>query len=118
MASFSHLSSAHTLSGPARSLAVGGVALIAVLLGLHVMSTEETSFYRTHGMVPDARTAVRLAEMVLANPSHGCALVERPVARLDGEVWTVEGHAGAGGAPCRVLLDRKDGQILKIEPRG
>ncbi|MBI3516861.1 MAG: hypothetical protein HY060_22750 [Proteobacteria bacterium] len=118
MASLSHPSTSRTLPGPARSLAIGGVALVAVLLGLHVMSTEETSFYRTHGMVPDARTAVRLAEMVLADPSHGCVLAERPIARLQDGIWTVEGQPGSGGGPCRVLLDRKDGQILKIESRG
>jgi hypothetical protein len=68
-------------------------------------------------MVPDARTAVRLAEMVLADPSHGCPLASRPVARLQGSVWTVEGRSSADAASCRVVLDRKDGQILKIESR-
>ena len=116
MASISHLTSSRALPGPSRSLAIGGVALIAVLLGLHVVSTEEISFYRTHGMVPDARTAVRLAELVL--PSHGCTLAGRPVAQLHGKVWTVEAPAADGGAACRVLLDRKDGQILKIDARG
>ena len=115
MASLSHLNVSRALPSPIRSLALGAVALIGIAVGLQVMSSEETSFYRTHGMVPDARTAVRLAEMVLADPSHGCPLASRPVARLDGAVWTVQGEAQSGMPACRVLLDRKDGKVLKIE---
>ena len=115
MASLSHLSVSSALPSPIRSLAVGALALIAVAVGLQVMTSEESSFYRTHGMVPDARTAVRLAELVLADPANGCVAAGQPVARLDGAVWTIETESRIGIAPCRVRLDRKDGRILKIE---
>ena len=115
MASLSHLSVSTALPSPIRSLAAGAIALIAIAAGLQVMTSEETSFYRTHGMVPDARTAVRLGELVLADPAHGCAAAGQPVARLNGAVWTIQADSQAGLGPCRVLLDRKDGKILKIE---
>ena len=114
MASVSDSSLARSAASPLRAMVVGGIVLVGIAIGLRVMTAEETSFYRTHGMVPDAHTAVRLAELVLADPRHGCTLADRPSARLDGGVWTVEAQPTEPGL-CRVLLDRKDGQVLKVE---
>jgi hypothetical protein len=115
MASVSDTSLARSLGTPLRALASGALALLLIAVGLQVITAEETSFYRSHGMVPDARTATRLAELVLADHSHGCPLAGAPIARLDGEVWTVEGQPAGGAGLCRVLLTRKDGQVLKVE---
>jgi hypothetical protein len=100
---------------PVRSLVSGAVALGLVAVGLQAITAEETSFYRSHAMVPDARTATRLAELVLADHAQGCPLAGAPTARLDGDVWTVEGQPEGGTGVCRVLLARKDGQVLKVD---
>jgi hypothetical protein len=106
-----------SIASPVRALIVGAFALLAVATGLQVVTTEEKSFYRTHGMVPDARTAIRLGQMVLAS-HHGQSCGSERVARLDGAVWSVEtSQPGSpnGVGTCRVLLDRKDGQVLRVE---
>jgi hypothetical protein len=102
-------------ANPLRTLVLGGAVVALVLLGLRFMTAEETSFYRTHGMVPDARTAVRLAQMVVETGHKGCALPDDAAAQLEGEVWTIEGHPPGATMACRVQLDRKDGQILRVE---
>lgn len=115
MALLSDIPLSRSLGTPIRALASGAIALLLIALGLQVITAEETSFYRSHGMVPDARTATRLAELVLADHSHGCPLAGPPSARLDGEVWIVEGTPAGGAGVCRVQFARKDGQILKVE---
>src|SRR3954462_3025603 len=103
-----------SLASPVRALILGAGALLAVATGLNVMTTEETSFYRTHGMVPDQRTALRLGQMVLAANNGRTCGAER-TARLAGAVGTGEPQQpdtrNSPGA-CRVLIDRKDGQVL------
>jgi hypothetical protein len=106
-----------SIASPVRALIVGAGALLAVATGLNVMTTEETSFYRTHGMVPDQRTALRLGQMVLA-ANNGRTCGSERTARLAGDVWTVEAQQPGspnGAGTCRVLLDRKDGQVLRVE---
>jgi hypothetical protein len=117
MASLSNSSLSNPISGPARALVVGAALLLLMLLGLQVMTTEETSFYRTHGMVPNARTAVRLAQLVVETGHPGCTLSDDAAAQLVGEVWTVEGKPTGAPTACRVRLDRKDGEILGVETR-
>jgi hypothetical protein len=106
-----------SIARPVRALIGGAFALLAIATGLNVVTTEETSFYRTHGMVPDQRTALRLGQMVLAG-NHGQGCGSQHAARLTGDVWTVEtsqpGSPNGAGA-CRVLIDRKDGQVLRVE---
>lgn len=111
MASLSDSSLSTT--GALRSLLIGGTALVLVAVGLKILTAHESSFYRSHGLVPDERTAVRLAELALGDPSRGCILASTPIARLDGEVWIVEGEAASHQGVCRVELGRKDGQILE-----
>jgi hypothetical protein len=115
MAALSNNSLSSPIASPRRVFLVGAALLLLVPLGLQVMTSEETSFYRTHGMVPDARTAVRLAQMVVETGHKGCALPDDAAAQLEGEVWTIEGHPPGATMACRVQLDRKDGQILRVE---
>jgi hypothetical protein len=117
MTSLSNSTASSPVASPLRALLVGTALLLLVPLGLHVMTAEETSFYRAHGMVSDARTAVRLAQMVLETAHKGCALPDDAAAELQGEVWTVEGQRAGDAIACRVQLDRKDGQILRVEAR-
>jgi len=104
-------------TGALRSLIIGGAALVLVAVGLKVITAQESSFYRSHGMVPDERTAIRLAELVLGDPSRDCVLASAPSARLDGDVWIVEGEPASHHGMCRVELSRKDGQVLAAGKR-
>jgi hypothetical protein len=115
MASLSNSSLASPTASPARALLLGAALLAAIPFGLQMMTAHETSFYRTHGMVADARTAVRLAQMVVEGDHRGCALPDDAAAQLQGEIWTVEARPAGGGSLCRVEIDRKDGQILRVE---
>jgi hypothetical protein len=117
MASVSDHPLSNSVNSPLRALLLGAGLLLLVPVGLNVMTAEETSFYRTHGMVPDARTAVRLAQMALEAEHPGCALGDGTAARLQGEVWTVEGQRNDRAGLCRVELDRKDGRLLRVEAR-
>jgi hypothetical protein len=117
MASLSNSTLSSPMVSPWRALLVGAALILLVPLGLQVMTSEETSFYRTHGMVPDARTAVRLAQLVVETGHQGCTLSDDAAAQLLGEVWTVEGKPTSAPAACRVRLDRKDGEILGVETR-
>src|SRR5258708_255463 len=118
MASISQQQLSKTFAPPSRPLVLA--ALLAALLpvGLSMMTAEETSFYRKNGMVPNARTAVRLAQMVLdATPGDRCVVDGSKSASLTGDVWTIQAVQQNGGGLCRVQLDRKDGQILRVEAR-
>jgi hypothetical protein len=117
MPSLSNSSLSTPTASPRRALLIAVALMVLVPLGLQVMTTEETSFYRTHGMVPDARTAVRLAQLVVETGHNGCALPDDAAAQLQGEVWTIEGKLAGNATACRVRLDRKDGQILGVEAR-
>jgi hypothetical protein len=75
-------------------------------------------------MIPNAETAVKIAEAVLT-PAYGAQLVreEEPFrAVVKGDVWTVYGtlHCdGNGGGPCAggaaiVTLSKHDGRILTM----
>ena len=76
----------------------------------------------TAGYVPDAATAVKIAEAVLI-PVYGEQRIasERPFkAKLDGDVWTIDGtlYCADGktgicsGGTARVRLSRNDARIL------
>jgi len=114
MASLSNRSLAAPIASPMRAALIGVALLLAVPLGLRVMTSQETSFYRSNGMVPDARTAVRLARVALEPVQHSCATAREATAQLDGETWIVEMRPEIG-AGCRVQLDRHDGQLFRID---
>jgi hypothetical protein len=117
MASRPNRSPSSTTANPLRVLMIGAALILMVPLGLQVMTAQETSFYRTHGMVPDARTAVRLAQMVLEADHRGCTLPNEAAAQLQGEIWTIEAQPAGNAMPCRVQIDRRDGQVLRVEAR-
>jgi hypothetical protein len=70
------------------------------------------------GFVPDAETAVKIAEAVLT-PIYGASQVqsERPfTARLRGGIWLVVGHLpdGADGGVAEVRISKHTGEILGV----
>jgi NTF2 fold immunity protein len=97
------------------------IALATSLVAGHSQSQPETSFKPKNGFVPDAATAVRIAEAVLI-PVYGekKILSERPFnASLQGDVWTVAGtlHCGAprcDGGSAEVKISKSSGQILNM----
>ena len=69
------------------------------------------------GFVPDEKTAVRIAEAVLA-PIYGEATIakERPFkATLEGSNWHVEGYLPPDrvGGVAEAWIDKKDGRIVR-----
>ena len=75
------------------------------------------------GYVPDAKTAVRIAEAILI-PIYGerAVALERPYdAELHGNVWRIYGtlpklKAGWGwaGGVAEVTVDRRTGKVLRV----
>jgi hypothetical protein len=116
MASLTQRSASDT--SQTRSLLLGALLILLIPAGLMVMNNQEASFYRTHGLVTDERTAIRLAEMVLSTADHrACGTDADPAATLRGNIWTVEVRPDNGAAACIVQLDRRDGQVLRIDAR-
>ena len=86
--------------------------------------SQTPSYQPKAGFVPNAETAVRIAEAVLI-PVYGEKLIlsERPFhATLEGDVWTVDGtlHCGAEketdcrGGTAEVKISKSSGQILHM----
>jgi NTF2 fold immunity protein len=83
------------------------------------MSNDEVEHnYRPEaGYVPDAETAMRIAEAVWL-PLYGAAVLEkRPWrARLENDVWVVEGslpRVMPGGVPI-AKISKRTGEILRV----
>lgn len=98
------------------------LAVIAVSICLTAamprVSTSKHSVKPKAGFVPDATTAVRIAEAVCI-PIYGQAVVEneRPFsASLKGETWTVTGFLpkGMDGGVAIVELRKADARILRV----
>ena len=111
-----------------RTLKLVPYALALILIVSLTISQECTAQQKTRGTwptagyVPDAVTAVKIAEAVLI-PVYGELKIasERPFkAKLDANVWTVDGtlHCADGkietcpGGTARVRLSKNDGRIL------
>jgi len=91
--------------------------ILAVSTGLS-QTTKESSFKPKDGFVPDAKTAVKIAEAVLV-PVYGEKQIasERPfTGKLRGEIWTVEGTLNCApdceGGTAVVKISKTSGQIL------
>jgi NTF2 fold immunity protein len=95
--------------------------ILAMLVALQIGYSQTPSHTPRAGFVPNAETAVKVAEAVLI-PVYGekHILSERPFkATLDGDVWTVDGtvpceqpeHGCLGGA-AQVKISKSTGQIL------
>lgn len=100
---------------------------LILLLGLAALCQESSGYKPKAGCVPDAATATRIAEAVLA-PVYGKEQVEseRPfTATLKDDVWTVGGtlHCPDGkggittecdGGVAMVRISKRDGRILHM----
>jgi len=79
---------------------------------------EAPSYMPPKGLVPDADTALRIAEAVLT-PIYGKRSVarEKPlVASLEGDVWTVRGTLEQGklGGTALVQISKTDARVLRV----
>ena len=99
-----------------------GLLLAAILLLSSSTLAQEPaphSYVPKKGFVPDARTAISIAEAVWA-PIYGAAQIkqERPLqAVLKGDVWVVTGSLPAGYARGGVALAeiaKGDARILRV----
>jgi NTF2 fold immunity protein len=95
------------------------VYCILAITGVIALGGQNTSGYRPkNGFVPDQKTAIAVAEAVLV-PIYGEKQVasERPFsARLDQDIWTVEGHLPAGwdGGVAEVKIRKTDATVLSV----
>jgi hypothetical protein len=96
-------------------------ALFTILLVMMHMLGTAASFAQNarpkEGLVPDAATAVRIAEAIWL-PIYGKAIYEkRPfVAKLQGDVWVVSGTLPMdtlGGVP-EAHIAKRDARVLKV----
>ena len=96
------------------------------LAGVLLLCVACQSFGRVHdyqppaGIVPDSLTAVRIA-LAVWNAAYGEQLIaqEAPyVARLEGDVWTVQGSMPEGqglrGGVALIELSRRTGRVLRL----
>ncbi|MBZ5507634.1 MAG: YbbC/YhhH family protein [Acidobacteriia bacterium] len=94
------------------------IAMFMAALGTGYSQTP--SYQPKAGFVPNAETAVKVAEAVLIPVYGEKVLSERPFkATLEGDVWTVEGtlHCGAprcNGGTAEVKISKSTGQILHM----
>ncbi|MFI5088345.1 MAG: NTF2 fold immunity protein, partial [Terriglobales bacterium] len=97
--------------------------LVAALATGHPQTQQRPSFKPKGGFVPDAETALGVAEAVLV-PVYGEKeiLANHPFkATLHGDMWTVEGNLDCGGPPgttcpggtAVVKISKTSGQILE-----
>jgi hypothetical protein len=98
------------------------ILVVAVLttsfLTAHSQNQTGPTFRPKNGFVPNAETAVKIAEAVLI-PIYGekQILSERPFkASRQGEVWTVSGILPPGyvGGVAVVKISRRTGEILSV----
>jgi hypothetical protein len=80
--------------------------------------TSQHSNATINGVVPDARTAIRIA-LAVWGPIYGNHKIadEMPyIARLNNGVWTVEGSLPEGwrGGTAYIEINRADGKVLKV----
>lgn len=94
------------------------VAVLLIGLAPDAGHCQEHSYVPVGGFVPDAATAIAIAEAVLI-PAYGLARMEaaRPFsATLTGESWTVLGWLSpnqVGGVPT-VVINKATGSIVRV----
>jgi hypothetical protein len=91
---------------------------VAFILGCQSVPRTAANYRPHEGYVPDAETAIRIAEAVWL-PIYGKKQIEseRPfVAELSGDVWTVTGSLPDGwvGGTAEIDLRKSDGTILRV----
>jgi hypothetical protein len=92
--------------------------LVICLISCLDVTAKAQGYRPPNGFIPDAGTAVRVAEAVLG-PIYGEEKIknERPfVATLDGDIWTVTGHLDEGyhGGVAEIRIAKNDGRILEV----
>lgn len=93
--------------------------VVLLLVGLTMgASGQDHSYKPKEGFVPDAKTAIQVAEAVLI-PIYGEAQIvsERPFkAELTGKTWHVEGSlpVGASGGVAEVWISKNDCKVLRV----
>ena len=75
------------------------------------------TFMPEQGYVPDAKTAIKIAEAIWL-PIYGERIYEKKpfVAKLQGEIWVIQGSLSSqmlGGVPT-AEISKKTGEILKV----
>lgn len=94
------------------------IVAIAIASGLATADAEEPRFVPKEGFVPDAKTAIRIAEAVWA-PIYGTESIERqrPLnATFSNGVWTVTGTLAPArkGGVALAEISKADGRILRV----
>lgn len=94
------------------------MAVLLLMVGCQSMSENRPNFRPPAGYVPDAATAIRIAEAVWS-PIYGKDKIEseRPfVAELSGDVWTVTGSLPKGwkGGTAEIEIRKTNGTILRV----
>ncbi len=94
-----------------------GVASSAAQIGL-ASSAPKMTYKPKAGYVPDAGTAILIAEAILV-PIYGADQIrnERPFrATLQGQTWFVQGSLPPGydGGVAEVEISKDDGRILRV----
>jgi hypothetical protein len=100
------------------------MVVLAIFVAAIAAGHSQTSYKPKDGFVPNAETAVKIAEAVLI-PVYGEKHIfsERPFkATWGGDVWTVDGtlHCGAArdidcrGGTAEVKISKSTGQILQM----
>jgi len=102
-----------------KALCFGALLLASAMVLVVCASGEKNhSFKPKGGLVPDAVTAIRMAEIILM-PIYGEEKIksERPFkATLKDEIWTVEGTLPEGllGGVAVIEISKEDGHILRV----
>ncbi len=92
-------------------------ALAFCLCGSVIAENLKHTFVPEQGYVPDAKTAIMIAEAVWL-PIYGNGIYEKKpfVAKLQGEIWVIQAtlpNEMLGGVPV-AEISKKSGEILRI----
>ena len=98
---------------------VVSAVLATTLITSAAMAQSPFNYRPPKGVVPDANTAVRIAEAVLS-PIYGADKIKREEpfrAISDGEVWHVRGDMHCDrclGGVAEIEISKTDGRVLRI----
>ena len=100
------------------SMRMVAIALTLSSVAVTAFGADPYTVKPASGFVPDAVTAVRVAEAILI-PIYGQTRVEgeRPfAAKLTGNVWKVTGYlpSGVDGGVAEAWIDKRDARIVRV----
>jgi hypothetical protein len=92
--------------------------LVTCLITCVCAAAEPEGYRPPDGFIPNANTAIRVAEAVLS-PIFGEEKIqkERPFsAKLEGDIWTVSGHLDKDyfGGVAEIRIAKSDGRVLAV----